>query len=52
MKDTLNRRIKHRETFRPFAPSILEESVGDWFESDAPSPFMLMAYPVREEKRR
>ena len=51
MKDTLNRRIKHRETFRPFAPSILEERVGDWFESDAPSPFMLMAYPVREEKR-
>ena len=51
MKDTLNQRIKHRETFRPFSPSILEESVGDWFESDAPSPFMLMTYPVREEKR-
>jgi carbamoyltransferase len=51
MKDTLNQRIKHRETFRPFSPSILEESVGDWFESDAPSPFMQMTYPVREEKR-
>lgn len=51
MKDTLNQRIKHRETFRPFSPSILEESVGEWFESDAPSPFMLMTYPVREEKR-
>ena len=51
MKDILNTRIKHRETFRPFAPSVLEERVGEWFESDAPSPFMLMAYPVREEKR-
>ena len=51
MKDMLNRRIKYREPFRPFAPSILEEHTGEWFEKDAPSPFMLMAYPVRAEKR-
>ena len=51
MKDTLNQRIKHREGFRPFAPSILEERVGEWFEEDYPSPFMLMAYPVKPEKR-
>ena len=52
MKDILNSRIKHREHFRPFAPSILEEDAGHWFEKDYPSPFMLMAYPVREEKRQ
>lgn len=51
MKDTLNRRIKHREAFRPFAPSIIEESVGDFFEKTHPSPFMTFAYPVRREKR-
>ena len=51
MKDVLNKRVKHREPFRPFSPSILEEHTGEWFESDYPSPFMLMAYPVREEKR-
>ena len=51
MKDTLNRRIKHREEFRPFAPSIIEESVGDFFEKAHPSPFMTFAYSVRPEKR-
>jgi carbamoyltransferase len=51
MKDTLNRRIKHRETFRPFAPSILAEKTGEWFEQSHPSPFMTMAYAVRKEKR-
>ena len=51
MKDILNGRIKHREPFRPFAPSVLEEATGDWFERDYPSPFMLMAYPVIPEKR-
>jgi carbamoyltransferase len=51
MKDILNKRIKHRETFRPFAPSILEEHVGQIFERSEPSPFMLMVYKVREEKR-
>jgi carbamoyltransferase len=51
MKETLNRRIKHREIFRPFAPSILAESTGEWFEKSHPSPFMTLAYSVRPEKR-
>jgi carbamoyltransferase len=51
MKDILNRRIKHREIFRPFAPSIIEEAVGEYFEQTHPSPFMTFAYPVRPEKR-
>ncbi|MGH9736218.1 MAG: carbamoyltransferase family protein [Candidatus Acidiferrales bacterium] len=51
MKDVLNRRIKHREGFRPFAPSILEEATGEYFEQSHPSPFMTFAYPVRREKR-
>ena len=51
MKDVLNSRIKRRETFRPFAPSVLEEKVGEYFERSEPSPFMLMIYKVREEKR-
>lgn len=51
MKEILNRRIKHREAFRPFAPSILEEATGEYFEEAHPSPFMTFAYPVRPEKR-
>jgi carbamoyltransferase len=51
MKDILNQRIKHRETFRPFAPSILEEATGQFFERSHPSPFMNLAYSVRPEKR-
>jgi carbamoyltransferase len=51
MKEILNRRIKHRETFRPFAPSILEEAGGEYFERTNPSPFMTFAYSVRPEKR-
>lgn len=51
MKDVLNERIKHRETFRPFAPSILEQSVGEYFEQTHPSPFMTFAYRVRSSKR-
>jgi carbamoyltransferase len=51
MKEILNRRIKHREIFRPFAPSILEEKTGEYFEQSHPSPFMTMAYAVRPEKR-
>jgi carbamoyltransferase len=51
MKDILNRRIKHRETFRPFAPSILEEATAEYFEKTHPSPFMTFAYSVRPEKR-
>ena len=51
MKDILNRRIKHREPFRPFAPSILQERVSEYFVQSHPSPFMLMTYQVRPEKR-
>ena len=51
MKDILNRRIKHREIFRPFAPSILEEATSEYFERSYPSPFMNLAYRVRPEKR-
>jgi carbamoyltransferase len=51
MKDVLNARIKHREPFRPFAPSILEEATGQWFEDDYPSPFMLLAYCVKPSRR-
>ncbi len=51
MKDVLNSRIKRREPFRPFAPSILEERVGDYFEESYPDPFMIKVYPVRPEKR-
>jgi carbamoyltransferase len=51
MKDILNRRIKHREIFRPFAPSILEEATSEYFEKSYPSPFMTLAYAVRPEKR-
>jgi carbamoyltransferase len=51
MKEILNRRIKHREIFRPFAPSILAEATADYFEKSQPSPFMTMAYAVRPQKR-
>lgn len=51
MKDILNARIKHREPFRPFAPVIKAEATGDYFEKSDPSPFMLMTYNVRPEKR-
>ena len=51
MKDILNARIKHREPFRPFAPSVLADRVGEWFEQDYPSPFMVLVYKTRVEKR-
>jgi carbamoyltransferase len=51
MKDILNDRIKKREPFRPFAPSILEERVDDFFEQTHPAPTMLMVYQVRAERR-
>jgi len=51
MKEILNARIKHREMFRPFAPSILAEATADFFERSNPSPFMTQAYSVRLEKR-
>lgn len=51
MKEILNQRIKHREIFRPFAPSILAERTGEWFGKSYPSPFMTLAYSVRPERR-
>jgi carbamoyltransferase len=51
MKEILNRRIKHREIFRPFAPSILAEATAEYFEKSHPSSFMTLAYSVRPEKR-
>ncbi|HJU43105.1 MAG TPA: carbamoyltransferase C-terminal domain-containing protein [Vicinamibacterales bacterium] len=51
MKDILNARVKHREPFRPFAPSLPAELVGEYFEHDYPSPFMLMVYKTRAEKK-
>jgi carbamoyltransferase len=52
MKDVLNARIKHREWFRPFAPSILADYQHEYFENDHPSPFMLHVYRIRPEKRK
>ncbi|HXO28210.1 MAG TPA: carbamoyltransferase C-terminal domain-containing protein, partial [Thermoanaerobaculia bacterium] len=51
MKALLNAKIKRRESFRPFAPSVLEERTGEWFTIDYPDPFMIKVYPVRAEKR-
>ncbi|MGA2134375.1 MAG: carbamoyltransferase C-terminal domain-containing protein [Bryobacteraceae bacterium] len=50
MKDLLNSRIKHREHFRPFCPSVLAEAAADFFETDYPSPFMVTAYRIRSER--
>lgn len=52
MKDILNARIKYREPFRPFAPSILEEAVGDYFDQSYPDPFMIKVYKVLSEKQK
>jgi len=52
MQRTLNLKVKYRESFRPFAPSVLREDVGQWFEMDADSPYMLMVAPVVEPRRR
>jgi carbamoyltransferase len=51
MKDILNLKIKRRESFRPFAPSVLREAVADWFTLDGEVPFMMQVYGIREEKR-
>jgi carbamoyltransferase len=51
MKDILNLKIKRRESFRPFAPSVLREAVPEGFERDGDVPFMMQVYPIREEKR-
>ncbi|WP_232282004.1 carbamoyltransferase family protein [Beggiatoa alba] len=51
MKDILNHKIKRRESFRPFAPAILRESVLDWFETDDDVPFMMKVFSIRPQKR-
>jgi carbamoyltransferase len=52
MQKTLNLKVKYRESFRPFAPSILREDVADWFELEADSPYMLLVAGIRNERRR
>lgn len=51
MQSKMNLKIKYRESFRPFAPSVLNERAGEWFELDTASPYMLLVAPVRENKR-
>jgi carbamoyltransferase len=51
MRDVINLKIKFREKFRPFAPSILESAMDEYFAGAAPDPFMQQVYPVRPEKR-
>src|SRR5579862_817732 len=51
MKDILNQRIKFREHFRPFCPSVLAQATGEFFETDYPSPFMVQAYRIKPEQR-
>lgn len=51
MREILNEKIKRRESFRPFAPSILRAQVGEWFEQEADVPFMTAVFQIREEKR-
>jgi carbamoyltransferase len=52
MQKKLNLKIKYRESFRPFAPSVLREHVSEWFDIDVDSPYMLMVAPVHERHRR
>jgi carbamoyltransferase len=51
MQDRMNLKIKFRESFRPFAPTVLKEKASEWFDLDRESPYMLLAAPVREDKR-
>ena len=51
MQSVMNLKIKNRESFRPFAPSVLLENCSDYFELEVPSPYMLLVAPVREERR-
>ncbi len=51
MKDILNLKIKRRESFRPFAPSVLREAVAEWFEQDGDVPFMMQVFQIRQDKR-
>lgn len=50
MQKTMNLKIKYRESFRPFAPSVLENAIAEWFELDCQSPYMLLVAPVKREK--
>lgn len=52
MQKVLNLKVKYRESFRPFAPSVLREDVAEWFELDGDSPYMLLVAPVAEKHRR
>ena len=51
MQKKMNLKIKYREGFRPFAPSVLEEDIADYFDLDRPSPYMLLVTPVRADGR-
>ena len=51
MQSVMNLKIKYRESFRPFAPSVLAERVSDYFEQDTPSPYMLIVAPVQQDIR-
>jgi carbamoyltransferase len=52
MQKKMNLKIKYREGFRPFAPTVLEEDIGEYFDLDRPSPYMLLVIPVKEDRRR
>ena len=52
MQKSLNIKVKYRESFRPFAPSVLREDVGDWFELETNSPYMLLVAPVKQSRQR
>ena len=52
MQSMLNLKVKFRESFRPFAPSVLREHVGEWFELDCDSPYMLLVADVVESRRK
>ncbi len=52
MQKQLNLKVKYRESFRPFAPSVLREDVGEWFENESDSPYMLLVADIQNEKRR
>ena len=52
MKDILNLKIKRRESFRPFAPSVLREAVKDWFETDDDVPCMMQVFKIKADKRK
>src|SRR5206468_12609294 len=52
MQSAMNLKIKYRESFRPFAPSVLREDVAEWFELDLDSPYMLLVADIAESQRR